>query len=228
LISVTSSIRRVEKPWVANQAILKSKELASLALTCLPFSDFHELSRAGGPKRQIGLPLVEPIKGIVVGAEVLGHPVSPSNGAVEHPTKCDTIDRSRMDTKPNDPARKLIHDHQDPVGPPRGRLAPEQIHTPETVFPVAQERQPGRAVGVLSRPVVMGENPSNHVFVDFDVEGQGDLLGDSGTAPVGITLLHLNDHMDEFCAWSFRAGLPTAFRGEQQPVLLLAHGFVKA
>jgi hypothetical protein len=24
----------------------------------------------------------------------------------------------------------LIHDHQDPVGPQRGRLAPEQIHAP--------------------------------------------------------------------------------------------------
>jgi len=35
---------------------------------------------------QIGLPLVEPIERIVVGAEVLRHPALPSNGAVEHPT----------------------------------------------------------------------------------------------------------------------------------------------
>jgi hypothetical protein len=74
---------------------------------------------------QMGLPLVEPIKGIVVGAEVLGHPALPSNGAVEHPTERDTIDRAGMDAEPNDPARKLIQDRQDPVGPPRGRLAPE-------------------------------------------------------------------------------------------------------
>jgi hypothetical protein len=46
---------------------------------------------------QIGLPLVEPIERIVVGAEVLRHPALPSNGAVEHPTECDPIDRSRMD-----------------------------------------------------------------------------------------------------------------------------------
>ena len=38
-----------------------------------------------------------------------------------------------------------------------------------------------------SRPVVMGKNPANHVFVDWDVECQGDLLRDSRTAPVGIT-----------------------------------------
>ena len=103
------------------------------------------------------------------------------------PTECDTIDRAGMDAEPHDPARVLIHDHQDPVGPQRCRLALEQIHAPEAVFHVAQERPPGGAIGVLSRPVVMSENPANHVFVDCDVERQGDLLGDSRTAPMGIT-----------------------------------------
>ena len=50
---------------------------------------------------QIGLPLVEPIKWIVVGTEVLRHPALPSNGVVEHPTECDTIDRAGMDAEPN-------------------------------------------------------------------------------------------------------------------------------
>jgi hypothetical protein len=161
---------------------------------------------------QIGLPLVEPVEWIVVGAEVLRHPELPSNGAVEHRTECDTTDRSRMDAEPDDPARVLIHDDQDPVGPQRCRLAPEQIHTAEAVFHVAQESQPRATTGVLSRQVVMGENPSNNVFVDLDVERQGDLLRDSRTAPVGIALLHFDDRMNEFCARSFRAGLPTAFR----------------
>jgi len=75
---------------------------------------------------------------------------------------------------------------------------------------VAQEGQPGGAAGVLSRQVVMGENPSHHVFVNWDVEG--DLLSDSRTAPMGITLLHFDDRMNEFCARSFRAGLPAALR----------------
>src|SRR4029077_15288376 len=44
---------------------------------------------------------------------------------------------------------------------------------------VARERPPGRTPGGLSGPVVMAENPSNHVLVDLDVERQGDLLGDS-------------------------------------------------
>jgi hypothetical protein len=74
----------------------------------------------------------------------------------------------------------------------------------------------------------MGENPSNNVFVDWDLEPHGNLLRDSRTAPAGITLLHFDDRMNEFCARSLGAGLPTAIRGEQHAILLLAHGFVKA
>ena len=91
-----------------------------------------------------------------------------------------------------------------------------------------KESQPGRATGVLPRPVALGENPANHVSVDLDLKRQGNLLSDSRTAPVGITLLHFDDRMDEFCTRSFRAGLLTAIRGEQHAVLLLAQGFVKA
>jgi hypothetical protein len=77
-----------------------------------------------------------------------------------------------MDAETNNPARILIHDDQDPVGPQRCRLAPEQIHTPAAVFHVTQESQPGGTIGVLSRQVVTNENPSNHIFVDLDVERQ--------------------------------------------------------
>ncbi len=77
---------------------------------------------------------------------------------------------------------------------------------------MAQERQPRGATGVLARPVVIGENPSNHVFVDLDVERQGHVLGDSRTAPVGITLLHFDDRMNKFCPRALRAGLPKALR----------------
>ena len=133
---------------------------------------------------QVSLPLVEPIKRIVIGAEEVRHPALPSNGTVEHPTECATIDGSRMDAEANDPARVLIHDHQDPVGPQRSRFAPEEIHAPEAVFHVPKEGQPGRTTRVLCRSVVTGENPANYVFVDLDVERQGDLLCDSRTAPV--------------------------------------------
>ena len=65
---------------------------------------------------QIGLPLPKPKKGIMVGAEVLRHPALPSNGAVEHPAECSTIDDSGMDAESNDPAGAVIHNNQEPVG----------------------------------------------------------------------------------------------------------------
>ena len=156
---------------------------------------------------QIGLPLPKPIQGIMVGAEVVGHTGLPSNGAVEHAAKCHAIDGSGVDAEPNDPAGVLIHDDQDLTGPQRGRFAPEQIYTPEAVPHVANEGQPGWTTGVLFRPIVAGENPSNNVFVDGDVESQGNLLSDSRAAPGGIALLHLDNSVDEFFVGSVWSGL---------------------
>ena len=69
---------------------------------------------------QIGLPLAESIERIVVGAEMLRHCPLASNGLIEHSAERYTIDHSGMDAESNDPARVLIHDDQDPVGPQRG------------------------------------------------------------------------------------------------------------
>jgi hypothetical protein len=124
----------------------------------------------------------------------------PANGSVEHAAECDPIDRACMDAEPDDPARVLIHNDEDPVGAQRGRLAAEQIHTPEAVFHVAEESQPGGPTGALSRPVVMGENPSNHVLVEGEVEGQGDLLGDSRTTPAGIPTAWISSALGPFWA----------------------------
>ena len=57
------------------------------------------------------------IKRIVIGTEVLGHRALVSNGMVEHSAKGDTVDRSCLQTKPNDPTSVLIHDDQYPVSP---------------------------------------------------------------------------------------------------------------
>ena len=68
---------------------------------------------------QIGLPLLEPIKRIVVGAKVLRHRSVASNSLIEHPAERYTIDYAGMDAEPNDPPSVLIHDDQDPVSPQR-------------------------------------------------------------------------------------------------------------
>jgi hypothetical protein len=71
-------------------------------------------------------------------------------------------------------------------------------------------------MGVRSGTVVTGENPSNQVFIDGDVESPGNLLGNTRAAPSGIALLHLDDGFDEFFVGACGSGLATAFRGEKQ------------
>jgi hypothetical protein len=56
---------------------------------------------------------------------------------------------------------------------------------------VAEECQPGGAIGVLSRLVVMGENSSNHVFVDFDLDAK------AGCTPTRILPAHLADQISD-------------------------------
>ena len=75
-----------------------------------------------------------------------------------------------MDAEPYDPARVLIHDDQDPVATQRCRLAPEQIHTPEAVFHVAEERQPGWPSRIRFRPVMNAEDTANNILVDCNTE----------------------------------------------------------
>ena len=55
------------------------------------------------------------------------------------------------------------------------------------------------------------ENPSNYVFVDWDVESQGNLLSNSRTAPSAIALLCLDNGFNEFFGRSLWTGLAPSF-----------------
>jgi hypothetical protein len=128
----------------------------------------------------------------------------------------------------DDPARVLIHDDQDPVGPPSGRFAPEQIDTPEAVLQVSNEGQPGWTTGALFRPIVTGQNPSDNVLVDWDVKSQGNLLSNSRTAPAGIALLCLDNGFNESFGGTFWAGPPFALWWEEQAILSGFQSLVEA
>jgi hypothetical protein len=80
----------------------------------------HRLDLGYLKDSQIGLPLLKPIQLIVVGAKVLRHRSTTSNGLTEHLAERYTINYSGMDAEPDDPASALIHDDQDPVRPQRG------------------------------------------------------------------------------------------------------------
>src|SRR5258706_3366224 len=71
---------------------------------------------------------------------------------------------------------------------------------------MGQKPQPGRAARSRQRSEMKRQNPTDHVPVDLDTEGQNDLLRDSWTSPSGITPFHLDDYIDKFSSGPFRTG----------------------
>ena len=75
-----------------------------------------------------------------------------------------------MYTKANDAPCELIHDHEHPMCLEQNRLTPKQIDTPEAIFHMANESQPGRtSIGIGGRVVVVGQNPKacRYLVKDF-------------------------------------------------------------
>ena len=73
---------------------------------------------------------------------------------------------------------------------------------------MSNKGQPRRTTG--ARSIMTSENPSNDVFVDWDVESQGNLLSNSRTAPGGIALFCLDNGFDEFSGRSLSTGLASS------------------
>jgi hypothetical protein len=146
---------------------------------------------------QIGRPAVEPEQRIMIGIEPRGRSL-PGDGLVEHPAERGTIDGHGLHAKADDPAGKLIHDDQNPVTPQQDRFGPEQVQAPETVFGMTQEREPRRSVVTAFGAVVCGQHSADHIFVEVEAEGLGQVLGDLGAAKSGIAPLEFTDGSDHF------------------------------
>src|SRR5262245_61685048 len=64
---------------------------------------------------QIGSPLLKPIQRIVIRTDVLGWRL-PSNRAIEHATKRQSVDDATLNTKADNPTCELIHHDENPIG----------------------------------------------------------------------------------------------------------------
>jgi hypothetical protein len=58
---------------------------------------------------------------------------------------------------------------------------------------VFQESQPGWTVGSWFRPVIFGEYAPHQIFLNLNIEYQGDLVGDALVTEAGIPSFHLYD-----------------------------------
>ena len=62
---------------------------------------------------------------------------------------------------------------------------------PETVFGMTQQGEPRRSVLTAFRAVVGGQDAADHILVDIDAKGLGQVLGDLRAAKTGIAPLEL-------------------------------------
>ena len=84
----------------------------------------------------------------MIGAKPLGKPLS-AGGLMEQAAQGSPIHgRSRVDPEPDDPTRAVVHDNEDPMGFESEGLTTKEIHTPQAILCVAEERQPRGAIGL--------------------------------------------------------------------------------
>jgi len=108
------------------------------------------------------------------------------------------------------------------------RFNTKQIDTPNAVFCLSDDSQPGRTIGIRLGSKVYGERAPHDIFVDLDAKGVSDLLGDADTTELRIAVLHLDDGRDQLLGWALRARLSSlAWRGEQQAIFSMDHGLVE-
>ena len=134
---------------------------------------------------------------IVFGTEMLRERLA-GYCLVEHATYRHAIDVRRLDAEANDAAREMIHHNHDPVALKYNRFTSEQIDTPQAVLHVADEREPGWALGSGGRSEVLSEDATHDVLVDLDAERMSHLLGNARTTEAWIAVLHFEDRCDEF------------------------------
>jgi hypothetical protein len=74
---------------------------------------------------------------------------------------------------------------------------------------------------------MLGQNPANHVFVDFGTERQGDLIRNPGTSPSWISSLNFQNGVDQLFGRALRARAVPAPRRKQQTIFPRGQNVVK-
>jgi hypothetical protein len=113
---------------------------------------------------KIGHPPVRREQRIMIRTELLWCTL-PVNRGVEHAADVGTRDGAAMDTKTDKAARELVHHHEHPITPKHNRLASKQVHAPQAVLGVADERQPRGPGSASSRAIVFGQEAVHDVLV---------------------------------------------------------------
>ena len=160
---------------------------------------------------KIRLPSVITKQRIVVGAQVVGCTFARDH-AIEHAAQHDPISIAHVYSEADDPPSEQVHNDKDPVSLEGDGLASEEVHTPQAALHMPQEGQPRRPAGAGFRSVVLGKNASDHILVNFNVEGLGDNQSDSRAAEAWVSALQLDDGVNQLFRRALGTGLAASAR----------------
>ena len=118
---------------------------------------------------------------IMIGAEVLRFAPT-MNGCVEHAAEVGAIDRTTVHPDADEATRELVHDHKHPVAPEHDGLTSKEIHAPQAVSRVSDERQPRGSGSARGGAIVFRQDARYDVLVEVDPERLGDDQRDSWAA----------------------------------------------
>ena len=136
----------------------------------------------------------------------------PVNRGVEHAADVGARDRAAVHADADEATRELVHDHEHPVAPEHDGLASKEIHAPQAVSGVADERQPRGSGSARGGAIVFRQHAVHDVLVDVDAERLRDDARNPRTAEPRIARLEFDDGLDECLARPLRSGLLRARR----------------
>jgi hypothetical protein len=87
----------------------------------------------------------------------------------------------------------------------RNRLTAEKVHAPEAVFHVPEEGQPRRAIAIVFRAAMLGENTPHHFSINLKAKRLRDDSRDTGIAKALIWAFEFDNGTNQFLRWTFRS-----------------------
>src|ERR1700730_13166670 len=182
----------------------------------------HRLDFVDLQNPKVRRPTVRLEQRIMIGTE-MSRCAPTMNGGVEHAAEVGGIDRTAVHADSDEATCELVHDHEHPVAPEHDGLASKEVHAPQTVCRVADERQPRGPGAARGGAIVFRQHAGHDVLVDVEPKRERDDAGNPWTAEPRIARLELDDGLDEYRARSLRSGLLWAVARREQSVVLATH-----
>src|SRR5712691_12928900 len=141
----------------------------------------HSLDVVDLENPEVCVPTVRLEERIMIGAE-MPRCVLTMDGGVEHAADVGAIDGTTVHADSDEATGELVHDHEHPVAPEHDGLASKEVHAPQAVSRVSDERQPRGPGSARGGAIVFRQHAVHDVLVDVDAKRARDDAGNPRTA----------------------------------------------